>query len=367
MGKRNDQKGNYLINSLYSRPMNKNIYILPVSATFRDINYPEPLIRSKESLESKLKNNEFNISLGGLVSPGVYKAKLNGKGAIVKHIENKVPQTPIEFLVMADRYTTEVKVLKRLQNLNEVKAPLILYPFPKLNTFVMEDLSDEGYTSFSGQLLQKKLNKKSASKIGTALATFAVNSRTWEEFKTTESAQLNYYDRSIEMLIAYPSNLERYNRMADIYAQYTEDKEEIEKKKRYFVWPDSTPQNILITKNGDPAFVDFERAYWGDQQIMIAAFIAHVILYSLIGYIKKADTIEYLRDVFKAYKAIDPDISEQTIVEYIAMELLHRSNGKEMDGIKSSEDSLAIQKFARQLLDKGTTSMTGMFTLLKKA
>lgn len=347
--------------------MNKNIYILPVSATFRDINYPEPLIRSKDSLESKLKSKDISIALGDLISTGVYKAKVNGKAAVVKHIENKVPRTPVEFLVMSDRYATEMKVLKRLQNTKEITAPSVLHPFPKINTCIMEDLTDQGYLSFSDQLLKKKLNKKSASKIGTVLATLAITSRTWEEFKTNESAQLNYYDRSLEMLIAYPGDLERYYRMADTYAQYTENKEEMEKKKRYFVWPDSTPQNILITKDGDPAFVDFERVYWGDQQIMIAAFIAHMVLYSLIGYIKKPDTAEYIKNVFKAYKSVDPDINEHTVVEYISMELLHRSNGKEIDGVRSSEDSLAIQKFARQLLDKETTSLTSMLTQLKKA
>ncbi len=347
--------------------MNKNIYILPVSATFRDINYPEPLIRSKESLESKLQNKDMSVTLGDQVSPGVYKTKLGDKAAITKHIENKVPRTPIEFLVMADRYTTEVKILKKIQNTKDVKAPHVLYPFPKINTFIMEDLTTEGYDSLSDQILKKKLNIKSASKIGTILANLAVNSRKWEEFKTNESAQLNYYNRSLEMLISYPQSLERYNRLGNQYSQYTEDKEEQETKKRYFVWPDSTPQNILITKDGDPAFVDFERSYWGDQQIMIASFMAHIILYSLIGYIKREDTISYLKDVYKSYSSVDTDITERVVVEYIAMELLHRSNGKDFIGIKSSEESLIVQKFARSLFDRETASISGMITLLKKA
>ena len=346
--------------------MNKNIYILPVSATFRDINYPEPLIRSKESLESKLQSKDISVSLEDQVSPGVYKAKLNGKAAIVKHIENKVPRTPIEFLVMADRYVTEVKVLKKIQDTKDVKAPQVLYPFPKLNTFIMEDLSAEGYTSLADQILKKRLNVKSAAKIGAALGYLSINSRKWEEFKTNESAQLNYYNRSIEMLISYPHNLQRYEEMGRQYSQYTEDKEEQENKKRNFVWPDSTPQNMMITKDGDPAFVDFERSYWGDQQIMIAAFMAHIILYSLIGYIKVEDAVSYLKEVFKVYKSIDADITESVVIEYIAMELLHRSNGKGIHGITSSDDSLIIQKFARMLFDREPTNISGLLSYLKK-
>lgn len=346
--------------------MNKNIYILPVSTTFRDISYPEELIRTKEILESRLKSNGVAVSIKTQLAPGLYKGVIDGKSCIVKHFENKVPQTPIEFFVMADRYTTEAKVLKRLQSTDEVRVPQILNLSPKLNTIIMEDVSKEGYTSFADQLLKKKCNMKSASQIATSLATLAVTSRGWDEITTNESAQLNYYDRSLEMLIAYPNNLDRYRSLSQSYSPY-EDNDAVEKKKRYFVWPDCTPENILITKDGASTFVDFERAYWGDQQIMISVFVAHIILYSLIGCISQDDSTMYLKDFIKTYKSIDPDYTEKTIVEYIAMELLHRSNGKGIKGITSSDQSLAVQRFARTLLDHETTTISSMMSLLKKS
>lgn len=351
--------------------MNKNTYVLPVSATFRDIQYPERIMKSSESLERRLKGKSLSISLGKRLSPDhaqeVYAARLDQKRVIVKHVENIVPRTPIEFLIMSDAFATETRILKLLSETEHIRIPRILHAFPKFTTIIMEDLREEGYQTLASHLLKKKLPMKSAVAIGQTFAHLAQISRTWEEFKTNESAQLSYYERSLEMLVTYPHDLKRYERLSQTFTQFDEDKMMQEELPRFFVWPNGNPSNILTTSTGNVALVDFGRVHWGDQRFMLPQFLAHIILSALAGFIPHQKAATYIQECIGAYRQIEPLADEDLFIEYLAMELLHRAFGRGSVCITSTSQILAIQAFGRMLFDKQIKTIKTMLTHLKKS
>ncbi|KKQ37174.1 MAG: hypothetical protein US54_C0042G0003 [Candidatus Roizmanbacteria bacterium GW2011_GWA2_37_7] len=349
--------------------MNKNIYILPVSATFRDIKYPEKIIRSVGGLERRLKGQKLNITIGKQIQKDnmsyIYEARLDGKSVLVKHTENVVPQTPIEFLIMSDAHDTDARVLKRLDEDENLKAPRILHNFSKYTTIIMEDVRSQGYSNVSQQILKKKLPSQSALQIGRALAHLAQASQTWEEFKTNESAHLSFYERSVEMLVAFPQDIEHYRYLEDQFAQYAEEKEEQAKRYRFFVWPESNPNNMYINKHGDVVFSNFGRTHWGDQQYMLAVFVAHIMIYSLLGYMPYGKAIYYIKTCLKAYKEISTIRDEQVFSQYVGMEILHRSFGKDMN-VLSQKEKLLLQKLGLMIVTEKAKTIATLLNQFKK-
>lgn len=349
--------------------MNKNIYILPVSATFRNIKYPEKIIRSVEGLERRMKGTKLNISIGKSLHKDtlsdVYEATLDKENVLVKHTENVEPQTPVEFLIMSDAHDTDIRVLKYLDANEHIKVPRILHNLPKYTTVIMEDVRTQGYMSLSKQILKKKLAPQSAIHIGRSLGHLVKISQTWEEFNTNESAHLSYYEHSLEMLLAFPENTKHYRFLEDQFTQYAEEKEDQEKRERYFVWPDSTPNNMFVNKQGEVVFTNFNRTFWGDQQYMLAVFIAHIMIYSLLGNITKGEASDYIKTCIKAYKEITDIRDEYIFSQYIGMEILHRSYGK---GIKilSPKEKLFLQKLGLKIIAEKVKTIHILLQQFKK-
>src|SRR3989344_6573897 len=164
--------------------MNNSTYILPVSATYRDIKYPEKIVNTVEGLERRLKGRKLNISIGKKLHKDslsdLYEGTLDRTKVLVKHTENVVPQTPIEFLIMSDGFDTDITVLKLLDVIEEIKVPKIIHNAQKFATVVLEDVRTEGYSSLAEQISQKKLSMQSAVPIGKSLAHLAAISQKWE-------------------------------------------------------------------------------------------------------------------------------------------------------------------------------------------
>jgi hypothetical protein len=83
---------------------------------------------------------------------------------------------------------------------------------------------------------------------------------------------------------------------------------------------------------------------------MLPNFLAHIIIYSLIGYIEKNLAAGYLLrciDTFKKYESINENI----FCKYLAMEVLHRANGKWIQGIETKEQKLSLLKFGMTVFD----------------
>ena len=351
--------------------MNKNIYILPVSATFRNIHYPEPIISFPQDLEDKIKEKHPSFKLRSSLSKGakvrVFEGTLDKKKVVVKHTENREPRLPVDYLIMSDAHSAEVRVLKRLATEQHIRVPQLIDNLSKITTLVMEDARVDGFTNLSQLILKKKINMKSAKHIGVALAHLAQTSREWEEFKTNESAQLSFYERSLEMLIAYPNNLKRYKELEMQFTQYEQEKEAQAKKARYFVWPDSHPENMLVDKSGAVTFINFGRCHWGDQSYMLPNFLAHMVVYGLIKYITKSKLIKYMEACIKAYKEVEPIENEKLFAQYLAMELLHRANGRSIEGIAKKEHKISIQSLGLTIFDSKITSIKKLIQLIKKA
>ncbi|PIZ64938.1 hypothetical protein COY14_03450 [Candidatus Roizmanbacteria bacterium CG_4_10_14_0_2_um_filter_36_9] len=344
--------------------MNKNIYILPISATFRNIKYPERIIKSVEGLERRIKGKKLKIKIGKSLSGGtvssVYEATLDGKKAVVKHTENTEPKTPVDFLIMSDAHDVEVKIINKLETIEGVRVPKIIENFPKFTTMILEDLRVEGYTLLSDQIIGKKLSLKSAENIGKSLAILAKQSQIWDEFKTNESAQMSFYERGLEYLIAYPNDTKKYYKMEAAFTQYKEEKEEQQKLDKYFVWPDGHPKNMLVTDNGEVAFIDFGRCHWGDQRYMLPNFLAHIFLYGLLGYIPEKKTIDYVKRCVKAYGDIIPVKDEGVFAEYVGLEVFHRAFGRYVDGVENRDGKLKLLEFAMIIFDKEIKSIKSL-------
>ena len=351
--------------------MNKNIYILPVSATFRDIHYPEHIVKSPKDLESKIKEKFPAFKLGKSLSGGtvasVFEGTIDKQKVVVKHTENTEPQLPVDYLIMNEAHDAEVRVLKRLATEQHIRVPQIIDDMSKITTLIMEDTRTDGFANLSELILKKNLNMKSAKHIGTALAHLTQTSREWEEFKTNESAQLSFYERSLEMLLTYPNELKRYKELELQFTQYEPEKEDQQGKPRYFVWPDSHPKNILINKNGEATFIDFGRCHWGDQNYMLPNFLAHMVLYGLTKYITKSKMVKYVETCIKAYKDVEPIENEELFGQYLAMELLHRANGRFIEGITKKEHKISIQSLGLAIFDGKIKSIKKLVQLIKKA
>ena len=349
--------------------MNKNIYILPVSVTFRNIKYPEKMIKSVEGLERRLKGKKLNITIGKQVHKdnmsNIYEATLDKAKVLVKHTENVVPETPIEFLIMSDAHDTEVRVLNRFESEEHIKAPKIIHNFPKYTTVITEDVRSQGYASLSEQILNKKLPSATATQIGKSLAHFVKVSQAWEEFKTNESAHLIFYEHSLEMLVAFPEAIEHYRFLEDQFTQYAEEKEDQEKRDRHFVWAESSPNNMFVNKKGEVVFSNFSRGFWGDNQFMLAVFIANIMVYSLLGNILRAKAIDYIKTCIKAYKDVTAIRDEYVFSQYVGLEILHRSYGKGMN-VLSQKEKLLLQKLGLTIIEEKAKTITSLLNQFKR-
>lgn len=350
--------------------MNKNIYVLPVGATFREIKYPEPIVENKQALEKMIKAKHSSIKLGKQLRGGtisqVYQATLDGASVVVKHTENTVPEHPHEFFIPSDGGNTDARILKMLNKIHEIKTPTLIAHFPRFTTHVMEDVSESGFNLLSEKILKKQLPKKSAAQIGLSLALLAKHTREWEEFKTNESAQMSFYERASELLVAYPNNLDLYYSLEAEFTQFDEDQEKQAGKRRFFVWPDGHPKNMLVNNKGEVAFIDFGRSHWGDQRYMLPNFLAHIVLYTFTGHLRPTEAVEYIKNCLQGYQEVEEYTDEKIMIQYLAMELMHRSYGKYIEGVDSTKVKLLAWTFGMHLFDNNVSTVKKFLSDFKK-
>lgn len=337
--------------------MNKNKYFQSVLPSLNPKKYSQPFFPKKEDLEKALKKEGLNILLqkplkGGFFSK-VYSAILDGRKVVVKYIDAIIPFDPTEFFIDKKQFGTDLKVLKLLAHIKKVLVPKVILAKPRINVVIMEDLKEKGFVLLSDLILDRKLNVNSAKKIGQSLAFLIKQSRNFTEFKTNESAEQSIYERGLELRLAYPNNQKHYLFLEN----------EFIKNNQYFCWPDNHPKNIFVNKNGDCVFIDFGRSIWADQRYMLANFLAHIIIYFLIGFLKKDLAKRYFTECIMSYQKAE-SIDESTFCQYLAMEVLHRANGKWIAGVKTKEQKLALYKFGLTVFDDKINSINELIQLL---
>ncbi|PIY68793.1 hypothetical protein COY90_04035 [Candidatus Roizmanbacteria bacterium CG_4_10_14_0_8_um_filter_39_9] len=331
--------------------MNKNIFLQSVKPTHTLPKFPEKTsLGMQENLEKELQKRGLSIAIknklkGGVFSQ-VYDAIIDGKSVVVKHTENVVPFDPTEFFISKKAHLVDTKILKLLKKSKHIKVPHVFYYYPDITTTIMEDVRNSGFQLLNNFIVEKNLPLSSAKSIGKSLALLAKESRLWKPFATNESANQSIYERGLELRLAYPNDQKQYLFLEKEFVQHND----------YWVWPDGHPKNMFVNSRGDVTFIDFGRSHWGDQRYMLPNFLAHIVIYSLAGYIKPQQAQEYLQDCINAYKQIEP-IGEFIFCQYLAMEVLHRANGKWIQGVETIEQKLNLHRFALHIFDSNIVSI----------
>lgn len=337
--------------------MPKATIVLPISTGSKERVYPPAIISSKEHLQTTLKGLGLNITLEGTLKGGftsqVYEARLDDKRVVVKHTENVTPFDPTELFINRNGHNTDTKVLKILFHSTSIRAPKVIYHFPKITTTVMEDLRPEEFLLLNPLLLHGELPNNSAASIGRALANLARESRDWKRFSTNESAQENIYERGLELRLAYANSQKQY---VSLEKEFTENDVN-------WVWPDGHPKNMFVKPNGEVAFIDFGRSHWGDQRYMLPNFLAHIVIYTLAGYLDPLKAKPYIIECISMYSKLEP-VNEKLFCEYLAMEVLHRCNGKWIEGLEKREQKVKLYNFGLTVFDDNIKSIERLLEVL---
>ena len=332
----------------------------PVELATKKPKYPPPKLDSPELLEAELLKKKVKLRLGNLLKGGtvsqVYQAKYEtGQPIVVKHTNSLVPFDPTELFIDKEGHNTDTKILKLLSETNLVKVPQIKHHFPDITTTIMEDMTDSGYNLLFSSLIAGNLPFKTATTIATALANLIKVSKKWQPFYTNESAQMSIYERGLELRLAYPNTQEEYLNL---------EKQFIKPKNSGFVWPDGHPKNMLVNQLGEVVFIDFGRSHWGDQQYMLPNFLAHIVIYALAGYYPLKQAAKYLKTAVVAYQKLET-VDEKLFCQYLAMEVLHRANGKWIDGIKTATQKTNLYRFGLEVFDQQIFQIDALRKLIR--
>ena len=334
----------------------QKIFITPVKISTKIPKYAQSQLHTKEALEHALQELGCNVMLqeqlkGGFVSQ-VYAGVYEDKQVVVKHTEDLIPFDPTDLFINKQGHTVDTLVLNLLNN-TSIRVPHVIRHFPDITTTIMEDVRMSGYQLLSNEILSGTFHSNSATSVGNTLAQLAKEARKWKKFKTNESAMGSMYERGLDLRLAYPNTQKQY---LALEKQFTEQSE-------YWMWPDGHPKNIFVNKDGEVACIDFGRSCWADQRYMLPNFLAHIVIYCLGGYIAKDMAREYIHVCTKAYRTYEA-IDESLFCQYLAMEVLHRANGKWIQGIDTSEQKLRIYRFGLQVFDNEISSIDSLFPLL---
>lgn len=340
--------------------MNKNKYLNSVSPSSKPQNYPTPTsLIDKTNLQKELQKKGLNITLkeslkGGFISQ-VYSATLDDKEVVVKHTAGAIPFDPTELYLNKKSHDVDCKVLENLQNNLKIKVPKLLFNFPDITTSIMENLYGQSFELMQNQIFNKKLSVKTAESVGRSLAYLIIESRKWKEFLVVQTAPMSIYERGLELRLAYPNSQKEYLELEKTYLE----------NNKFWSWSDCHPKNIFVNNNDEVVFIDFGYSQWADQRFMLPSHLAHIVIYCLSGYIEKNLAKEYILRCIDTSKEIEP-ISENIFCQYLAMEVLHRANGKWIEGIEKKEQKLALYKFGLTVFDEKINTINQLLNLLNK-
>jgi hypothetical protein len=276
------------------------IYVNPVVSSSNKKTYDQLLYNTPEKLQSKLNALGINIKLGnalkgGFASSQVYESVWQNKPSVVKHTEDLIPYDPTEIFSSKKGHNIDTKILKKLYQSKNIRVPNVYVHLSKITTTIMEDLRSSGYHLLHDSIMKKSVSVVSAAPIGSMLANLAQTTQSWKPFHTNESAFQNMYERGLELRLAYPNTQTQYITLEKEYTTHNPQ----------WVWPDGHPKNILVTSNGDAAFIDFGRSHWGDQRFMLPNFLAHIVIYTLGGYIDKQLAKNFILACVDAYSTLE--------------------------------------------------------------
>lgn len=322
-------------------------------------------LEDRKKLEAFLKKQGLVIKLGKILYGGVdsqvYEASYNSNKIVVKHTEDRgdkllePPFTPIDFYIARENHNIDVKILNLLSK-TTILVPKVLYEFPKQTTTIMSDLRTNGFELLSNQIIRRSLNINSAINIGKSLGLLCNFGQNTKVFNTVKNRYMQIFERGLELRLLYPN----------LQTEYLKLKKEFTNHVQGWMWPDGHPKNMFVNNQGEVAFIDFGGTYWGDQRFMLPNFLAHIILFSLAGYINVEVASNYISECINGFKMLQP-IKEDLFCKYLGMEICHRSFGKWIYGIETADQKIACLSFAMEIFDKNITTINNLTVLLKNA
>jgi len=84
----------------------------------------------------------------------------------------------------------------------------------------------------------------------------------------------------------------------------------------------------------------------------------------LTGHLNKAQSIEYIENCTSSYKELE-SVDEEIFCQYLAMEVLHRTNGKWIEGVDNYKQKIKLYTFSLRVFDEKIDSVKKLLSLLK--
>jgi tRNA A-37 threonylcarbamoyl transferase component Bud32 len=340
-------------------------YIKQLELTKRKPNgYKLTECSNKSGLQRFLAKHGYDVELGVLLKGGidssVYSAIFNKRKIIIKHTEDRAnsiyfpPFSEIDFYVDRKNQNVDSLVLKKLKG-TSIRVPSLIKYFPETSTALMEDLRESGFVLMLDQIIDGNLKEKTAECLGDKLAELILLSRKWKSFKCYKNPRSQIFERGLELRLAFPNTQVEYKKLESRFLNNSKN----------WLWPDAHPKNIFVNnESGEVAFIDFGGSYWGDQEFLLPNFIGQLIIYVICGYIDIEFSEKYINKILIAYKKKIP-INEELFCKYVGMEILHRSMGKWIQGVETTDNKVKNINVGISIFDGNINTFVSLFDLIR--
>jgi hypothetical protein len=337
--------------------MINNNYVTPVGLAPQPF-CPEVNIPNAAELMAMLDERGVSISIGeglkgGTVSQ-VYAAQEGSQPLVVKYTSDCYDTDPTVYFLPHTAHFVDTKLLKYLSANGSVRVPRVLHDFTDVPLTVMEDMRATGFTLLNDHLLKGVLPTQAAEHVGRDIALMQQVLGKHEAFETALSGPQNYYERGLELRLAYPNDQRWYK---ELEKRFTTANQQL-------VAVDTHPKNMFVDAEGDAAWIDFGFSAWADRDFALPNCMAHIAIYALAGHIPKTDAATFIEKAVAAYREVLP-IGDEVFCTYLAAEVLHRWAGKWIGGVETTEQKLRMLRFGMKVFDEQVFSIGALTAMLR--
>lgn len=313
---------------------------------------------SQEQLTELLMSRGVELAIEGSLKGGVvsqvYSARdPAGHRLVVKHTTDWVDEDPTMITVSRQGQNVDARVLDYLANESKVRVPRVLHHFADVPVTVMEDLRASSFRLLSESLLEGNLPLESAAGVGRDIALMHLSLGRCRKFATNESAWESYYERGLELRLAYPNDRRWYSTLEH---RFTTSNQQL-------IAVDTHPKNMFVDPWGNLAWIDFGRSVWADRDFALPNCLAHIALYCLTGRIDGRVGATYISDAVASYRQFLP-IEDAVFCTYFAGEILHRWAGKWITGIETADEKIAVLRRGLLIFDQEVFAIGRLLQLL---
>ena len=200
------------------------------------------------------------------------------------------------------------------------------------------DLVGKPVTLLHDLILSGNLPSNVAVNFGRDIALMLQALAKHDEFETALSASQNYYERGLELRLAYPNKPDYFK---ELETRFTSANQQL-------IAVDTHPKNIFVYENGSTAWIDFGFSCWADRDFALPNGLAHIAIYALTGHIHSNVAVAFIEQAYKQILSVD----EEIFCKYLATEVLHRWAGKWIERVESAEQKLKLLNFAMKVFDQ---------------